>query len=159
MLKGGYPNRWAPVCHPIVGKTERGSVAVFTAMKTLRSGCRACRCTVSAMATSKLPVALPAHWFAEDDWRGTLIHAVDGKGHILASVTVNEDVRGYLVGVQPVPRSMGRAERYMRRSWRNRLYRDALAALMMVWRSLQPVDPGAAVVRDAARHERGTSLR
>lgn len=88
------------------------------------------------MLTSKLPVALPAHWFAEDDWRGTLIHAVDGKGHVLASVTVNEEVRGYLMGVQPVPAAYGRAQRYMRRGWRSRLYRDALAALMSAWRSL-----------------------
>lgn len=111
------------------------------------------------MATSKLPVALPAHWFAEDDWRGTLIHAVDGRGHVLATVTVNEDMRGYLVGVQPVPRSMDRAERYMRRNWRNRLYRDALATLMMVWCSLQPAGSGTTVFRDAARPERGMSPR
>jgi hypothetical protein len=159
VLEGGYPDRWVPVGHLMVGKAERSSVAVFTAMKTLRSRFRGWRCTVAAMTTSKIPVALPAHWFAEDDRRGTLIHAVDGKGHVVASVTVNEDVRGYLVGVQPVPRSMGRAERYMRRSWRNRLYRDALAALMMVWRSLQPAGLSAAIVRDAARHERGTSPR
>lgn len=90
------------------------------------------------MVTSKLPVALPAHWFAEDDWRGTLIHAVDGRGHVVASVTVSEDVRGYLLGVQPVPAFHGRAERYMRRGWRPRLYRDALAALMAAWQSLRP---------------------
>jgi hypothetical protein len=88
--------------------------------------------------TSRLPVALPAHWFAEDDWRGTLIHAADGKGRVLASVTVSEEVRGYLVGVQQVPASCGRAPRYMSRGWRARLYRDALAALMASWRGLQP---------------------
>jgi hypothetical protein len=108
------------------------------------------------MLPSKLPVSLPAQWFAEDDWRGTLIHAVDHKGHILASVTVNEEVRGYLIGVQPVPRFHRRAERYMRRGWRTRLYRDALAALMSAWRSLQPARPVAAPDPDAARHARGT---
>lgn len=102
-------------------------------------------------------MALPVHWFAEADWRGTLIHAVDGKGHVVATVTVNEDVRGYLVGVQPVPRSMGRAERYMRRSWRHRLYRDALTALMSVWRSLQPVSPGAATAHSQSLDARTAS--
>jgi hypothetical protein len=111
------------------------------------------------MVTSKLPVALPAHWFAENDWRGTLIHAADRKGHILASVTVNEEVRGYLIGVQPVPAFHGRAKRYMRRGWRLRLYRDALAALMSAWRSLQPAGLGAVAVHDAARYARGTSPR
>ena len=86
------------------------------------------------MTTSRLPVALPPHWFAEDDWRGTIIHAADKHGHILASVTVNEEVRGYLLGVQQVPAFHGKAPRYMRRNWRVRLYRDALAALMSAWR-------------------------
>lgn len=90
------------------------------------------------MATSKLPVALPAHWFAEDDWRGVLIHAADGTGRILASVTVNEEVRGFLVGVRPVPAFHGRSERYMRRDWRKRLYADAVAALLSAWRGLHP---------------------
>jgi hypothetical protein len=111
------------------------------------------------MATSKLPVSLPAHWFAEDDWRGTLIHAVDRKGHILASVTVNEEVRGYLIGVQPVPAFHGKSQRYMRRGWRIRLYRDALAALMSTWRGLQPAGLGAVGVHDVARHARRTSPR
>ena len=86
------------------------------------------------MTTSKLPVGLPLHWFAEDDWRGTIIHAADKHGHVLASVTVNEEVRGYLLGVRRVPAFHGKAQRYMRRNWRVRLYRDALAALMSAWR-------------------------
>lgn len=111
------------------------------------------------MTTSKLPVALPAHWFAEDDWRGTIIHAVDHKGHVVASVTVNEEVRGYLIGVQSVPAFHGKAQRYLRRSWRNRLYRDALTALMSAWRSLQPAAVGAAAAHGAARHAHETSPR
>ncbi|WP_298236052.1 hypothetical protein [uncultured Azohydromonas sp.] len=107
------------------------------------------------MATSKLPVALPAHWYAEDDWRGTLIHAVDRKGHILASVTVNETVRGYLIGVQAVPAFHGKAKRYMRRGWRLRLYRDALAALMSAWRGLQRADLREPVLHGAARQPPG----
>ncbi len=97
--------------------------------------------------TSKLPVALPAHWFAEDDWRGSLIHAADGQGRVLASVTVSEEVRGYLVGVQRVPPSCGGSQRYMSRGWRARLYRDALAALTSSWRGLQTGVPGPAQSR------------
>lgn len=111
------------------------------------------------MMTSKLPVALPAHWFTKDDWRGTLIRAVDGKGHVLASVTVtvNEDMRGYLLGVQPVPAFHGRTQRYMRRGWRLRLFRYALAALMLAWRSVQPVGQGHAALHDGQRQAESTA--
>lgn len=107
------------------------------------------------MATSKLPVALPAHWLAENDWRGILIHATDQTGHTLASVTVNEAVRGYLIGVQAVPAFHGKAERYRHRGWRVRLYRDALAALISAWCSLQPADRQDPAVHGAAGHAAG----
>lgn len=74
-----------------------------------------------------IQTALPPGWIYETcRTYGVIVTAVDA-GRQIGSVTVNEDVRGFKLGMVPV-RERGN---YAGRGWKNLLYADAVKALQV----------------------------
>lgn len=77
------------------------------------------------MIEAKPLVDLPEGWTAECDPRGVIItRFINGKCE--GSVTVSEQTRGFLLGIQTVRE---RSEKYQGRGWKVALYKDAIDAL------------------------------
>lgn len=80
----------------------------------------------------EVPTQLPDGWRASSDSRGVVIDAFDSEGLLQGSVTVSEQVRGFVLGVCDVRTPSG-GSKYAGRGWKQQLYADAVAALQAVW--------------------------
>lgn len=79
------------------------------------------------LKTINTPIPLPKGWKATSDSRGVVIDAYC-EGRMMASVTVDEQARGFVLGVSGVRKSTEGCK-YVGRGWRQQLYNDAVAAL------------------------------
>ena len=91
-----------------------------------------------------IPVELPEHWeVVFNDAYGHVIEARADDGGLDGAVTVSEQNRNYKLGMMPI-REKGP---YAGRGWKEKLYRDAVAALE------HAIDPEA--IRQARKDDLG----